>query len=444
MPSRPNIVFVTTHDTGRHFGCYGIATVHTPNIDRMAAEGVVLDQFFCTSPVCSPSRGSMMTGLWPQHNGLMGLAHPPSSWRFRDDVLHLSQILQRGGYHTALFYHQHEVMPWDIERLGFEAWYAKQEKTHRPADTVAAEFAAFAAGRKNDPRPFFAQIGFGETHRRWDVGGVAPDVSKGVTVPRQLVDNEAARAEAAQLQGAIRKVDDAVGIILRALDEQGLAENTIVVFTVDHGLEFPRSKWHLYDPGIETAFLIRWPEGDVQGGRRVGRLISNVDVTPTLLELIGQEPPYALDGRPFTGLLRNPAGPATRDAVFALYLMAGDYPEARCVRTETHKLIRNFSNFRLWKTPVDVTNPARWPDACPPAELYDLKADPLEFTNLAGQPDCASVEQELHGRLWRWLEDVGDPILEGPIQVPIYRASQAAYRRWREERRGLPGGTRNA
>lgn len=97
MAHKPNIVFITTHDTGRHFGCYDVPTVHTAHIDRLAAEGVLLESFFCTSPVCSPSRGAMMTGLWPQHNGLMGLAHPPSSWTFHPDVLHLSQILRRWG-----------------------------------------------------------------------------------------------------------------------------------------------------------------------------------------------------------------------------------------------------------------------------------------------------------------------------------------------------------
>lgn len=431
MSHRPNIVFITTHDTGRHFGSYGVATVHTPNLDRLSAEGVQLDQFFCTSPVCSPSRGAMMTGLWPQRNGLMGLSHAPSCWTFNDDVQHLSHILRDRGYRTALFYHQHEVMPWDIDRLAFDEWRARQEGAHRPADTVAEAFAAFAANRKPDDEPFFAQIGFGETHRRWDVGDVGPDASKGVTVPPWLVDNEAAREDAAQLQGAVRKVDDAVGIVLKALDDSGLADETIVVFTVDHGLEFPRAKWHLYDPGIEVAFIIRWPGGDVRGGRHCSQLLSNVDVTPTLLELIGADPPYPLDGLSFANLLRDPSGPPTRDAVFALYLMAGNYPEARCVRTSRYKLIRNFSNCREWKVPVDITAPTYVPDTCPAAQLYDLEADPLEFENLAGRPELETVEAELSDRLWRWLEEAGDPILEGPIKVKIYRESQAAYHEWK-------------
>jgi len=430
--AKPNIVFVTTHDTGRHFGCYGVETVHTPNLDRLAAEGVLLESFFCTSPVCSPSRGAMMTGLYPSHNGLMGLAHPPSSWTFNDDVLHLSQILRQGGYHTALFYHQHEVMPDKVDRLGFDEWFARQEGVHRPADTVAAAFAEFAAGRSGNDRPFFARIGFGETHRRWDVGDVKPDSSKGVTVPPQLVDNDAARRDAAQLQGAVRKVDDAMGTILDALDANGLVDNTIVVFTVDHGLEFPRSKWFLYDPGIEVAFLIRWRAGDVAGGRRCRRLLSNVDVTPTLLELIDQPAPYALDGLSFAALLRDPAAPATRDAVFAMYLQGQAQPEARCVRTERYKLIRNFSNHRVHIVPVDITDPRRDLDNCPVTQLYDLQADPLEFENLSGDPAHADLERELNDRLWRHFEEAGDPILDSPIKVPIFRASEAAYQQWKQ------------
>ncbi|NLF30277.1 MAG: sulfatase [Planctomycetes bacterium] len=436
MARRPNIVFITTHDTGRHFGCYGVRTVHTPNIDRLAAEGVLMEDFFCTSPVCSPSRGAMMTGLWPQRNGLMGLSHPPSSWTFNDGVQHLSHILRGAGYRTALFYHQHEVMPWDIDRLAFDDWYAKQEGFHRPADTVAAEFASFAASLTPEQPPFYAQIGFGETHRKWDAGGVEPDRSTGVTVPPYLVDNEAARADAALLQGAVRKVDDAVGIILKALEENGLAENTIVVFTVDHGLEFPRAKWYLYDPGIETACLVRWPAGGVDGGHRVRQLVSNVDVTPTLLDLIDVAPPLPLDGIAFTRLLRDPAAPATRDMIFAMYLMGGSQPEARCVRTRTHKLIRNFSNLRVFRTPVDVAAPRFEPDTCPVTQLYDLAADPLEFDNLSGRAEHAAVEADLNGRLWRWLEAVGDPILHGPIWVNIYRASHDAYEQWKRQTAG--------
>ena len=323
-------------------------------------------------------------------------------------------------------------MPWDIDRLGFDDWFARQEGEHRPADTVAQAFAEFVARRKGGEKPFFAQVGFGETHRRWDVGGVGPDPGKGVTVPPYLVDNEAARQEAAQLQGAVRKVDDAVGIILRALDDSGLAANTIVVFTVDHGLEFPRAKWHLYDPGIEVAFVIRWPGGGVRGGGRCGHLVSNVDVTPTLLELIGHEPPHALDGIPFTHLLRDPEAQPTRDAIFAMYLQGGPNPEARCVRTRDWKLIRNLSNVRMWKTPVDVAHPAYEPDDCPVTQLYDLRKDPREFENLSGRLELADVERDLNDRLWRWLEEAGDPILEGPIRVPIYQASHAAYRQWKE------------
>jgi arylsulfatase A-like enzyme len=434
MTRKPNIVFITTHDTGRHFGCYGVTTVHTPNIDRLAGEGVLAEKCFCASPVCSPSRAAMMTGLYPQRSGLMGLVHPPFNWTFHAGVLHLSQVLQQRGYHTALFYHQHEVMPGQVDRLGFDEWFARQEGAHRPADTVAEAFADFAARRGPTNRPFYTQIGFGETHRRWDVGGVESDASKGVTVPPYLVGNEASRRDAAQLQGAVRKVDDAVGIILRALDAHGLADNTIVVFTVDHGLEFPRAKWHLYDPGIEVAFLIRWPGGDVRGGRRIAHLVSNVDVTPTLLELIGEAPPYSLDGTAFTSLLRDPAGPPTRDAVFAMYVQGGNYPEARCVRTAAHKFIRNFSNVRMWKTPVDIGNPAHEPDDCPVTQLYDLRRDPGEFENLSGRPETADMERGLDDRLWRWLVDVGDPILEGPIKTSIYRQSEAAYLQWKQGR----------
>lgn len=436
MTRKPNIVFITSHDTGRHFGCYGIKELRTPHLDAMASDGVLFENLFCLSPVCCPSRGSMMSGLYPQTHGMMGLIFSPFDWSYRPEVQHLSKILQDRGYHTALFHHQHEVMPGKVEeRLSFDEYLVRQDNGISELD-IAAEVARYIAGYDQE-KPFYAQIGFGLTHRNWRADKeTRPETEQGVHVPPYIVDNEAAREDLSWFQGAVHHLDKAVGVILDALNASASADNTIVVFTVDHGIELPRAKWTLFDAGLEVACIMRWTGGGVRGGKRAPQLLSNVDVTPTLLELIGEAVPAYMEGRSFAQACTDPLHAPGRDAIFAEYVQ-GLEPEARCIRTRTHKFIRNFSAHRLLEVPVDITKKtaltnrkdARIDESyCPIVQLYDLVNDPLEVTNLAGDPAHAAIEQELDGRLWDWLEEVKDPILDGPLQLPAYKRSMADYR----------------
>ena len=287
MPDRPNIILITTHDTGRHFGCYGIETVHTPTLDAIAGDAYLFDNYFTTVPVCSPSRGAMLTGRYPQTNGLVGLTHSPWDWYFHEGERHLSHILRDIGYHTGLFGLQHESA--DTNTLGFQETYAQRKPNGGRALCldVAESLATFLKSDAASKSPFYAQVGFFETHRPHDYGEVTPDDSKGVYVPPYLKEDEISRAELALQQGAIRRVDEAVTIIHNALQESGLEDNTIFIFTVDHGIEFPRAKWFCYDAGIEVALIMRWPGGGIQGGEVCNHLLSNVDLLPTLIELIG-------------------------------------------------------------------------------------------------------------------------------------------------------------
>lgn len=440
MKNRPNIVYITSHDTGRHFGCYGIKEVQTPNLDALAEDGVKFEKFFCTSPVCSASRGSMMTGLYPQTNGIMALVHPPCNSNLYPGVKHLSKILQDIGYHTALFHHQHEVMPDKVgERLNFNEYLVKQDKGFSPSD-IGRAFSDFISGYDKE-KPFYAQIGFGLTHRDWKSDNTQPDTKKGVYVPPYLKDTEAAREDLAWLQGAVKHLDSSIGIILDAIKTSPLGKNTIVVFTVDHGIEVLRSKWTLYDAGIEVAFIMRWPEGGISGGKAAVQLLSNVDMTPTLLELIGEKVPAYMQGKSFADVCRNPKNGTGRGEIFAEYVQAGNNPEARCIRTEKYKLIRNFSDHRLFKVPVDIKKPEHLVDRtsakkdesfCPVVELYDIEKDPLETKNLAGNPKYAAVEKGLDKKLWRWLEEVKDPILKSPMQPHAYKSSIADYKKYKK------------
>ncbi|MBM4049785.1 MAG: sulfatase [Planctomycetes bacterium] len=420
MPPRPNILLITVHDLGTRLGCYGETSVQTPALDRLAAHGVRFVNHFATAPYCSPSRGGIITGKYPHVNGLMGLVN--LGWNLPPSNLTLDQALGHAGYETLLFGHQHEVK--DVAQLGFH--HLPDRSVGVRCGPVAAQVAEFLA-RRREERPFYARVGFGEVHRPYE--SYPADDPARVRVPPHLKDTPGARQDLAMFHGCIRTMDAAVGRILDALGSSGLAENTLVVFTTDHGIAFPRAKATLYDPGIRTTLLLRGP--GIRPGQVASELISNVDVFPSLLDAAGAPVPGDLNGRSFWPLLTGRAY-TPRDAIFA-EKNTQPWDIKRCIRTARYKYIRNFNEGPLLSLPTDIESSLTRRDMGhdhlrprPPVELYDLSADPNEQTNLAGRPDYTSVEQDLSTQLQRLLEATHDPILRGPIPRPpdeeqIYR-----------------------
>jgi len=426
MLNRPNIVIVTLHDAGRQFGCYG-QRVHSPNVDRFAEEGVKFERAFSAAPVCSPARGAMMTGRYPQTNGLMGLTHGPWWWRLHDDERHLAQLLLERGYHTRQLGFQHEAD--DPERLGFETHIPldKEDGGRRDALEVAELFEQALPVMRRDDRPFYAQIGFFETHTPFNDGRIVPDDPDRVEVPGFIEDTPEARRYIADLNGAIRRADEAFGRIRAALNQENLAENTLVVFTVDHGVEYNRrAKWTCYDPGIEAALLMRWPGGGLLGGRTVPGVVSTVDVAPTVLDLLDGEVPAFMQGVSLAPVARGDTDRSPHDAVYSMFVNA---PEHRAVRTERYKLLRSFGASRMPPTPTRIDGPAASRHTTPFMQLFDLEKDPCESNNVAGHADYAAVREALDEKLYQWLRDVGDPILHGPVRSPYYDMAMATMPR---------------
>lgn len=425
MSKRPNIIQITTHDSGRHFGCYGHPTLQTPIIDGLAANGVRFTNYYGTVPICSASRASQLTGLYPQSNGLLDLVG--FGWRLKDDVRHISQVLKTAGYQTLLFGVQHEVSRNELDRLEFDT-----VERHNTADVIAGEAVKFLRKEAKSQQPFYAQIGFVETHTPFDRGGTKPDTAKGVEVPPYLADTDSSRKAMTGYQGSVRNVDSAVGMILGALRETGLEDNTLLVFTTDHGIEMPRAKWFLYDPGISISLIMRYPKGGLSGGRECELLLSNVDYLPTILDLAQLDIPECIEGRSFAGELRKNNPSPVREAVFGLYHKS----QTRYVRTNRFKLIRHFDNASDFsKVPVrleDVLNRR----VIKLIELFDLDADPNEFNNLADQPEYADTQRHLDKMLWEWMELVRDPLLSGPISTPSYESALKDYVNWEKERSG--------
>jgi N-sulfoglucosamine sulfohydrolase len=427
-----NVVVVICHDLGRHMGCYGVQEARTPNLDRFAAKGIRFSNHFCCAPQCSPSRAALWTGRYPHVNGVVGLSHSGFKNEFHDSERHLAQILDEAGYETHLFGLQHvSAMP---ERCGF-----KEVHGLAPCGQVADNVGRFLEERKGRGPPLYVQVGFFEAHRPFlhvDVERLDPAQ---VTVPPYLPDIPEVREDLADLEASISSADKAFGKIVEALDRSGMEDSTIVIFTVDHGIPFTRAKMTLYDPGITTALLMQIP--GVEGGKVCDELVSNVDVLPTLLDLLGLEMPENVQGRSFQLLIMG-EGYEGNEAIFAEKTYHTYYDPMRCMRTERWKLIANFE-FAPWQdtSPDYDDNAKSYVEAAkalavpydrqyhPPFELYDLEDDPWEQRDLADSPYHQEIRDELIRRLRQWMRDTGDPLLQGPMAQGAYRKRMAEFQR---------------
>ncbi len=414
----PNVLIVTTHDTGRFIQPYGVTTVETPNLNRLAAEGARFNAY-TTAPQCSPSRASLTTGRYPHANGTMGLTHRDFRWDLHPDEQTIPQILRTVGYRSGHWGVEHAAR--DPRRIGNDVI----DET-RNIDSIVTGVTQFIDADRS--RPFVVQVGFGETHRVGGHGfGGRPYDEKGITVPPYLVDAPDTRADLADFQGCVNRADAYIGRLLNILEERNLLDETLVLYVGDHGIAFPRAKCTLYDPGIEISLIARLPGSPLSGGVAPAGMASNLDVVPTLIELTGaKEPPY-LHG---TSLLPLAAGAASGHAqLFVEKTYHSYYDPMRGIRTNRWKYIRNFETGLGVEIPSDIAGSGAYRDVAGrmdpshhvEVELYDLHADPIEQTNLAGRPETADIETELGARVIDWMRATGDPLLEGPVPSPFYR-----------------------
>ncbi|MFC4990404.1 sulfatase family protein [Saliphagus infecundisoli] len=435
MPdSRPNVLLMHAHDLGRHLGCYGV-DIETPRIDALASEGALFERHFASAPQCSPSRGSLMTGRAPHVNGLMGLAH--GDWELHDDERILPQYLSDAGYETHLFGLQH--ISQDTDRLGYDYVHSEgnlypgvsptvhQANRGRNVASVVESFLAKSAYEA----PFFASVGFFECHRveerngryGFDAGYYRADDPESVRPLPYLPGRRGIRHDLGEMHGMVYALDEAVGSVLDALARAGLVEETLVVFTTEHGIAFPRAKGTCYDAGIEAALAIRYP-GVVDAGRRYDDLVSNVDVLPTVLELVGEECPAGLGGRSVAGLIADGVGGYDeRDRIFAEMTWHDTYNPVRAIRTNRYKYIRNFWHLPTVYLPADVFasesgREVREAYGLPfrqYEELYDLRDAPREDDNVAHEPRYRDARRELSAQLLEWMNGTDDPLLDGPV-----------------------------
>ncbi|MFY2858857.1 sulfatase [Mycobacterium sp. THU-M104] len=412
---RDNVLIVHCHDLGRQLGAYGHRDVSSPRLDRLAAEGILFTRAHATAPQCSPSRGSLFTGRYPQTNGLAGLAH--HGWEYRSGVRTLPQILAGFGWRSALFGMQHETS--HPRRLGFD----EVDVSDPYCDHVVERAGQWLRHQAESAaaQPFLLTAGFFEAHRPYPADRYPPADPDTVDPPGYLPDTPEVRGDVAAFHGAIAVADAAAGRLLDDLAESGLDERTWVVFFTDHGPAFPRAKSTLYDAGTGIAMIVRPPTGRVTGPRVYDELFSGVDLVPTLLGLLGLDVPDDVDGLSHAAALLAPDPPTTpvRDHVFTSKTYHDSFDPIRAIRTKDHSYIENYAPRPLVDLPLDIKESpsgaafaAFVAGARPERELYDLRSDPAETTDLLSGDfgEVETIAAELALRLNDWRQQTGDVI----------------------------------
>ncbi len=436
---QPNIVYFVCHDLGRHLGIYD-ALVHSPHLDAFARSGTTFSQAYCNSPCCSPSRACAMTGRYAQSTGAIGLSH--MGWSLPQSESTLTEYLQAGGYETAHAGLAHERLPgenaYEVEmEKEWDDWHA-----HRAVDHAIEYLQS-----RERSRPFYLNIGTQQVHdSAWKLadelyGGAVP--AQDVHVPMQIPDTDASRHALGQFQASIRFLDTHFQRLLDALDANGYAENTIVVFTTDHGMAGLRSKGTLYDHGTETALMLRGP--GIPEGQRSSDLIQNIDLLPTLMEACALPVPESVEGRSFWPLLQGETYQA-HDAIFIERNFHGQskgggvpgyedrYDPVRSIRTKDfHYLLHlkpeaNRHQWHSFEIPEDYTSGGKglhgaWPEfdrERGEEELYHVAVDPLENFDVSQRPEFRHIKAELKARLMDWMTERGDFALSGEEPVRLH------------------------
>jgi len=433
QPAHKSVLMLVADDQGLDLGCYGNPVIQTPNLDRLAADGVRFTHAFATVASCSASRSVILTGLYNHTNGQFGHAHDPANLQTHPWVRSIPRLLQDAGYATGVIGKLHvnppAVYPWD---------YQSGDSLGGNRDVAAMARQAREFFQKHAGRPFYLHVGYSDPHRAAQgfandrdypgIRKVTYDPAK-VRVPAHLPDQPEVRKELAEHYQAISRLDQGVGLILDALRDTGREGDTLVIYVSDNGIPFAGAKTGLYDAGVRLPLLVRSP-GRKGGGRLNHAMVNWADLAPTILEWTGAPAPagYKLPGRSFLPILEQENAPGW-DQVFlshTFHEITMYYP-MRGVRTRRYKFIRNLVPDIEFPHASDLFESPTWQGIMrrgdtmmgirtvagylrrTPEELYDLEVDPHEVRNLARDPEHQKIVEDLRGRVEQFRIRTNDP-----------------------------------
>jgi len=412
---RPNILWLIAEDMGPLIGCYGAKQVWTPHLDRLAAEGVRYTHCY-NGVVCSASRSAFMTGMYATSIGAHNhRSHRGDGFRLPAGVHVLTDWLRPAGYFTA-----------NVVSLPKPCGFQGSGKTDWNFAYDGQPFDSAHWKDLKSHQPFYAQINFQETHR--DFHGPRKTDPAQVEIPPYYPDHPVTRADWARYLDAVSALDAKVGRVLRQLAEDGLADDTVVMFFGDNGQAHVRGKQFCYEEGALVPLLIRWPRNLpapawYKPGTVDERLVEGIDLAATTLALAGAAAPEKMQGRLICG--------EPRHYVFAARDRCDDtVMRIRAVRDGRYRYIRNFTpdvpflapnaykerQYPVWSLLKQLHAAGELTPAqeflCQPKqpveELYDLQTDPWEIHNLAGQPDHQATLERFRGVLEKWIEETDD------------------------------------
>ena len=418
---RPNIIWISTEDMSPHLGCYGDKVAKTPNIDKLASQGIRYTNVFTTAAISAPCRAGIITGMYQTSIGCMHM-RTTSYRRSAENPIEF----------TAVPPHYVKTFTEYLRAAGYYCTNNSKTDYQFAKDPVPASIwdecsrNAHYKNRPDNSQPFFAVFNWTGTHesQNWDISKVKTDI-KIIKVPPYYPDNEIIRTNLAKMYDNIARLDSIVGVLLADLEKEGELDNTIIFFWGDHGDGLPRAKRWLYDSGLNIPLIIKWPDKS-KAGTVEDRLISSIDFGPSVLSLAGVPVPAHIQGIPFLG--RQAGTP--RDAVFAARDRVDEsYDMIRSVRTKDYLFIRNYypneqfpiwvpylSNMPIYKEMLrldaegKLTGPQKsWMAySRPPEELYDVKADPFQLNNLVNDPRYTSILEDLRNRHKKWTLETAD------------------------------------
>lgn len=452
-----NILLITSDDLGQLLGCYGDPVARTPNLDRLASEGMRFVNGYVTQASCSSSRSSLFTGLYPHQTGFfspdntpvgqIGIAKAGNNYEMDPSVITMPQLLKKAGYRTGVIGKVH-VFP--DASFPFD-YNVPEQVVNNVVNTRDIKLIAQRAGeflQQQPQQPFFLEVSYGDPHVPFytQVDGYPQQPFGPTEVPPFLwqgIDTPLARERTAGYYNGVARLDAGIGMLLDKLTQSGLADNTLVILVGDHGPAFARGKTTCYEAGLRIPFLVRWP-GRISPNMVNNSLVSTVDILPTVLEAAGITVPQNLAGRSLTQLFQgNTTG--WRSLLYAehtSHTRSGFYPR-RSVRNTRYKYILNLLPDRInpsLKIDGDkaYTESRELPQGHParvamdryrkpPAEeLYDLTTDPIEFNNLAKSTQHQNARNFLRGELLKWRQQTADPLLDSAVLAAMTQEHYAS------------------
>ncbi len=410
--AQPNFLFIMADDcTHWDIGCYG-GQAHTPNIDKLAKEGMRFTQCFQAAPMCSPTRHNIYTGLYPVKSGAY-----PNHTRANMGTKSIVHYLKPLGYTVHLSGKTH---------IGPGSTFPFQYSGKKNPDMAACDALMADSAKTGVPFCLFATSY--EPHLPWNKGDASRYTAADLVLPKNWVDTPETREAMTHYLAEVSYFDSQVGQLLTLLDKHKLADNTVVMVVSEQGSAFPFAKWTCYDAGLQSAMIVRWP-GKVKKNISSDALVEYIDITPTFITAAGGTPPETLQGKSMLDLLQG-ATKTHKQYVYGemttLGIASGSvHYGIRSIRSNTYKLIRNFTpeitfqnlctkstTFRSWlekgaNDPTAAAAAARY-QTRPEWELYDITKDTFEQTNLANNPEHAKAMATLQAELAAWMTRCGD------------------------------------